>query len=179
MELSNPTDLKLEFSEPKPLNIANLTKINIRREGKPVIIPTGKCFSYGVQKDKKYKTESMAHVLDEATVKEFESVLSQCERHLDKPVSKFSYRRDDGSTTAYVKFKTSKGEIQTKFYENGKEIDPLSYEGKPCDVKATLAIEGLVVGNNVNLQVKIHDANVRPKTYEHVHVRLVDLEWWK
>ena len=96
MELSNPTDLKLEFSEPKPLNIANLTKINIRREGKPVIIPTGKCFSYGVQKDKKYKTESMALVLDEATVKAFESVLSQCERHLDKPVSKFLYRRDDG-----------------------------------------------------------------------------------
>ena len=64
---------------------------------------------------------------------------------------------------------------RAKFYENGKEINPLAYEDKPCDVKVTLAIEGLVVGDNVNLQVKIHDANVRPKTYE--HVRLVDLEW--
>ena len=114
-------------------------------------------------------------ILDETTVKAFESVLSQCESHLGRPVSKFLYRRDDGSTTAYVKLKTSKGEILYKFYENGKEIDPLAYEDKPYDLKATLAIEGLAVGNNVNLQVKIHDANVRPKTYE--HVRLVDLEW--
>ena len=87
------------------------------------------------------------------------------------------HRRDDGSVTAYIKLKTSENEILSKFYENGEEIDPLKYEGKSCDVKATLAIEGLVVGNNVNLHVRIHDANVRPKTYE--HVRLVDLEWWK
>ena len=165
IELSNPSDLTLEFSDPKPISIANLTKINIRQREKPVII--------GVRKDWKYKTESMALVLDETTVKAFESVLSQCESHLGKPVSKFLYRRDDGSVTAYVKLKTSKNEILSKFYENGEEIDPLKYEGKSCDAKATLAIEGLVLGNNVNLQVKVHDANVRPKTYE--HVRLVDL----
>ena len=116
MELSNPSDLKIEFSDPKPISIANLTKINIRQGEKPVIIPTGKCFSYGVRKDRKYKIESMALVLDETTVKAFESVLSQCESHLGKPVSKFLYRRDDGTTTAYVKLRTAKGEILSKFY---------------------------------------------------------------
>ena len=118
MELSNPSHLKLEFSEPKPISIANLTKITIRRkDGKSLIIPTGKCFSYGVRKDKKYKTESIALVLDETTAKAFESVLSQCESQLGRPVSKFLYRRDEGSTTVYVKLKTSNGEILSKFYE--------------------------------------------------------------
>ena len=40
MELTNPTNLKLKFSEPTSINIGNLTKITIRREdGRPLVIP--------------------------------------------------------------------------------------------------------------------------------------------
>ena len=52
----------------------------------------------------------------------------------------------------------------------------MTYEGKHCEAKAVLAIEGIILnGEKANLQVKIHDANVREKVYE--HVRLMDLEW--
>ena len=56
------------------------------------------------------------------------------------------------------------------------EIDPMTYEGKHCEVKVALAIEGVILsGDKANLQVKIHEAMVREKVYE--HVRLLDLEW--
>ena len=119
MELSNPTDLKLKFSEPTPINIGDLKKITIqRKDGKPLLIPTGKCFSYGVKKDAKYKSVSMSLVLDDVTIRAFESVLSQCEKHLGNPLSKFLYRRDDGTTTVYAKLKMAKGEILSKFYKD-------------------------------------------------------------
>ena len=150
MELTNPTNLKLKFSEPTSINIGDLMKITIRREdGKSLIIPTGKCFSYGVKKDVKYKSVSMSLVLDDVTTKAFGTILSQCEQHLGKPPSKFLYPRDDGTTTAYVKLKTSKGEILSKFYEDKKKMDPMTYEEKHCEVKAALAIEGMIVGEKV------------------------------
>ena len=153
MELTNPTNLKLKFSEPTSINIGNLTKITIRREdGRPLVIPTGKCFSYGVKKDTKFKSVSMSLVLDDVTIRPFESVIFQCEKHLGKSLSKFLCRRDDGTTTAYVKLKTFKGEILSKFYKDKEEIDPMTYEGKHC-VKAALAIESMIVGEKkVNLQ---------------------------
>ena len=177
MELTNPTDLKLKFSEPPPINISDMKKITIRREdGKPLVIPTRKCFSYGVKKDTKYKSVSMSLLLDDVTIGAFESVISQCEKHLGNPPSKFLYHRDDGTVTAYVKLKTAKGEILSKFYKDKKEIDPLTYEGKHCEVKAALAIEGIIISEKkVNFQVKIHEAMARKKIYE--HVRLLDLEW--
>ena len=175
MELSNPSDLKLEFSDPKTLDISNLTNINIRQGGKPVIIATGKCFSYGVRKDRKYKTESMDLVLDETTVKSLRIRFvpmrkSPRQTRIEILISQRRRVRD-----RLRQAQNGQGRDPVESYENGNEIDPLKYEGKHCDVKVTLAIEGLVVGNNVNLQAKIHDANVQPKTYE--HVRLVDLEW--
>ena len=177
MELTNPTNLKLKFSEPTPINIGDLKKFTIRREdGKPLVIPTGKCFSYGVKKDMKFKSVSMSLVLHDVTIQAFESILSQCEERLGNPPSKFLYRRDDGTTTAYVKLKTTKGEILSKFYKDKEEIDPITYEGKHCEVKAALATESMVVSEKrVNLQVKVHEAMVREKVYE--LVRLLDLEW--
>ena len=174
MELTSPTNLKLKFSEPTSINIGDMKKITIRREdGKPLVIPTGKSFSYGVKKDTKYKSVSMSLVLHDVTIGVFESVISLCEKHLGKPPS---YRRDDGTVTAYVKLKTVKGEILSKFYKDNEEIDPMTYEGKHCEVKAALAIEGMIISEKkVNLQVKIHEAMVREKVYE--HVRLLDLEW--
>ena len=177
MELTNPTNLKFKFSEPTPINIGDLKEITIRREdGKPLVIPTGKCFSYGVKKDMKFKSVSMSLVLDDVTIQAFESILSQCEERLGNPPSKFLYCRDDGTTTAYVKLKTAKGEILSKFYKDKEEIDPMTYEGKHCEVKAALAIESMVVNEiRVNLQVNVHEAMIREKVYE--HVRLLDLEW--
>ena len=176
MELTNPTELKLKFSEPTPINIGDMKKITIRRQdGKPLVIPTGKCFSYGVKKDTKYKSVSMSLLLDDVTIGAFESVISQCEKHLENLPSKFLYHRDDGTVTAYVKLKTAKGEILSKFYKDKEEIDPMTYEGKHCEVKAALAIEGMIISEKkVNFQVKIQEAMVRKKNYE--HVRLLDLE---
>ena len=68
------------------------------------------------------------------------------------------------------------GEILSKFYKDKEEIDPMAYEGKHCEVKAALVIEGIILSDKkVNLQVKIHEAMVREKVYE--HVRLLDLGW--
>ena len=124
----------------------------------------------------KFKSTSVSLVLDDVTIQAFESILSQCEKHLGKPPLKFLYRRDDGATTIYAKLKTAKGEILSKFYKDKEEIDPMTYEGKHCEVKAALAIEGIILGDKkVNLQVKLHEAIVREKVYK--HVRLLDLEW--
>ena len=52
----------------------------------------------------------------------------------------------------------------------------MTYEGKHCEVKAALSIEGIILSEKkLNLQVKIHEAMVREKVYE--HMRLLNLEW--
>ena len=114
----------------------------------------------------------MSIVLDETSVKKFEDIINRCEKELGKShSSKVLYRRDDGTVTIYPKFKK-----HTKIYENGEEIEPAKYARKNCDVKAVLEVEGIILnGEKTNLQVKVYDAIVREKTYE--HVRLVDMEW--
>ena len=166
--------MSLKFSEPKSINIGNLKKIAIKTEdGKPVYIRTEKCHSFGVKKDKKFKTTSMSIVLDENSLKKIEDVVDRCEKHLGKPLSsKVLYRMDDASVIVYPKFKN-----QTKLYgaEEG-EIDPSKYDGKNCKVKAVLEIGGVVLNDDkLNLQFKLYEALVREKVYE--HVRLVDMEW--
>ena len=178
MELAKPTELgNLKFSEPASINIGGLKKVTIRKEeGKPLVVPTGKCFSYGVKKDAKYKTTSMSLVLDDVTVRAFEEICSQCGKHLGSPLSKLLYRRDDGTVTVYAELKMAKGEIFSKFYKDKDEIDHMAYEGKHCEVKAALAIEGIILSEKkASLQVKIHEAMVWEKVYE--HVGLLDLEW--
>ena len=78
MELAKPQELgNLKLSEPASINIGGLKKVTIRKEdGKPLVIPTGKCFSYGVKKDSKYKSVSMSLVLDDVTVRAFEEICS-------------------------------------------------------------------------------------------------------
>ena len=177
MELAKPTELgNLKLSEPSSINIGGLKKITIRKEdGKPLVIATGKCFFFGVKKDTKYKSVSMSLALDHVTVRTFETILAQCEKHLGKPLSKLLYRRDDGTVTIYAKLKMAKGEILSKFDKVREEIDLMTYEGKHCEVKAALAIEGVILSREkANLQVKIHEAMIREKVYE--HVRLQDLE---
>lgn len=165
--------MSLKFIEPKSINIGEMKKIAIKTdEGKPLYVPTEKCHSFGVKKDNRFDTTSMSVVLDENSVKKFEDVIEQCEKHLGKSFSsKILYRRDDGTVTVYPKFKK-----HTKLYENGNEIDLLKYERKDCDVRAVLEIKGIILnGEKANLQVKLYEALVREKVYE--HVRLVDMEW--
>ena len=142
MELAKPTELgNLKLSESSSINIGGLKKITIRKEdGKPLVIATGKCFFFGVKKDTKYMSGLTSLDLNDVTVRTFETILAQCEKHLGKPLSKLLYRRDDGTVTIYSKLKVAKGEILSKFYKDREEIDPMTYEGKHCEVKAALAI---------------------------------------
>ena len=132
MELTNPANVNPEFSEPTETNIDGLTMINISQGGKRLIIPTGKCLSFGVRKDVKFGTMSMSIVLDETTVEVIEKVISKAEKHLGKPLSKALYHREDGTTMVNAKLEKSKSKILTKFYQDEKEIDPMIYEGKHC-----------------------------------------------
>ena len=163
-----------KFSEPKSINIGNMKKIAIKTEdGKPLYVRTEKCLSYGVKKDKKFKTTSMSIVLDENSVRKLEDVIDQCEKHLGKSLSsKVLYRMDGGDVIVYPKFKD-----HTKLYETEEgEIDPSKYEKKKCDVKAVLEIGGIILNDDkLSLQFKLYEALVREKVHE--HVRLVDMEW--
>ena len=176
MELTNLASVNPEFSEPNSTNIDGLTMINIRQGGKKLIIPTGKCFSFGVRKDVKCGTVSMNIALDETTVEAIEKVICKAEQHLGKPLSKVIYRKEDGTVTIYAKLEKSGSKILTKFYQGEEEIDPMTYEGKHCEVKAALLIGGIsVCEERANLQVKVYEAMVKEKEYE--RVRLLDLEW--
>ena len=132
---------------------------------------TEKCHSFGVRKDERYNSTSMSIVLDDNSVKTFEEIIACCENHLGKPLSnKVLYKRDDGSVAISPKIQTI-----TKFFEGEKKIDSMKYERKICDVKAVLAIEGIILnGEKANLQVKLYDALVYKKVRE--RVRLVDME---
>ena len=165
----NPTNSKLRFSEPASIGIEGVKKINIRTEGgKLLVISTEKCFSHGLRKDEMYNSTSMSLVLDDVTTGIIEAIIAQCEKHLEKPLLKTLYRRDDRSATIYTKLDASKGEILTTFYEDGEVIDPMKYEGKRCDVKA---IGGIILSEKgARLQVKIYEAMVRPKVYERVRL---------
>ena len=52
---------------------------------KPFFLKTDKCFSYGVKKDKKFKTLSMSLKLDVASSESLQSIIAQCESHLGMP----------------------------------------------------------------------------------------------
>ena len=176
MELTNPASVNPEFSKPATTNIDRLRMIDIRQGGKKLIIPTGKCFSFGVRKDVKIGTMSVIIVLDETTVGVIEKVISKAEQHLGKSLSKALYRKEDGTATIYAKLEKSKSKILTKFYQGGKEVDPMIYEGEHCEVKAALLISGISIREEkVNLQVKVYEAVVKEKEYK--RVRLLDMKW--
>lgn len=75
--------MSLNFGEPKSINVGNMKIISIKtEEGRPLYVRTEKCFSFGVSRDKKFKTTSMSMVLDENSVEKLEDVIDQCEKHL-------------------------------------------------------------------------------------------------
>lgn len=163
--------MSLKFSEPKSINIGGIMIFIKTEEGKPVYVKTRKCFSFGVKKDKKFKTTSMSLVLDAESVKKLEGIISECEDHLGRPLTQKVLYRKEEKVTIYPKFTD-----RTKLYEVEGEIDAMKYEGTHCDVKGVIEVGGILLnGDGLKLQLKLYEALVREKTYE--HVRLVDMEW--
>ena len=167
----------LKFSEVKVLK-NGVKKIFVRSdEGEPLRIVTEKCLSYGVKKSEKYSTKTISVVLDENSRKELEAVIEKCEGHLEKTLSKVLYEREDGSATIYPKIREYE-EYGSVFYgENGSEIDPMEFEGKHCEIKCVLEIEGMIIGEEekASLQLRVYEAMVRKKVYE--HKRILNMKW--
>ena len=162
--------MSVKFENVKELNINNMKLIPIKtNDDKQVFVKTKKCFSFGVKKDKKFKTISMSLILDENSVGTLKNIVSQCEDHLGRPLTKKVFYSNDSKVTIYPKLKPS-----TKFYETEGEVDVSKYEDKLCDVKAVLEIGGILLnGDNASLQLKIYEALVKEHVRE--HVRLVDM----
>ena len=85
---------------------------------KPVRIITKTCDSFGVRRDERYDSKWTSIVLDEDSVDVLKKIISHCEEHLKKPLSKILYERDDGTVTVYVKVRD-----RSVFYAEGNEID--------------------------------------------------------
>ena len=163
--------MSIQFKTEKSLNVAGMKLIPIKtNDDKQVFVKTNKCFSFGVKKDKKFKTVSMSLILDEESSKTLKGIVRQCEDHLGHPLTKrLFYGNDDN--TIYPKLKPD-----AKFYETDGEINVSKYEDKHCDVKAVLEIGGILLnGDNASLQVKVYEALVKEHVRE--HVRLVDMKW--
>ena len=83
-------------------------------------------------------------------------------------MSKILYEREDGSVTIYPKIRDFE-EYKSVFYdEKGEEIDVMEFEGKRCEIKAVLEIEGIILSKDKSsLQIRVYEAMVRKKIYEH------------
>ena len=165
--------MSIKFGATKSLNVGGMELIPLKtEEGKQVFVKTGKCFSFGGEKHKKFKKSiSMSLVLDTESVKILENIVAQCEEHLGRPLSKKAFYRDDDKVRIYPKVKDN-----TKLYETEGEIDTFKYEGKRRDVKAVLEIGGILLnGDETSLQMKVYEALVKEHVRE--HVRLVDMDW--
>ena len=58
--------MSLKFGEVKDINVGGMQIVPIRTEDdKPFYVTTGKCFSFGVKHEKKFKAASMSLKLDD------------------------------------------------------------------------------------------------------------------
>ena len=164
--------MSIKFETVKPLDVGGMKMVPIKTdEDKQLFVKTDKCFSFGVKKDKKFKTISMSLVLDQESSKTLKDIVKQCEDHLGHPLTKRVFYGDDSKVTIYPKLKPS-----AKFYEVDGEIDVSKHEEKACDVKAVLEIGGILLnGDNTSLQLKVYEELVKEHVRE--HVRLVDMTW--
>ena len=77
--------MSIKFKTEKSLPVAGMKLIPIKtNEDKKVSVKTNKCFSFGVKKDKKFKTVSMSLVLDDESLKTLKGITRQCEDHLGR-----------------------------------------------------------------------------------------------
>ena len=169
--------MSLKFSELTTWkNVENVKKIFvITNDDKPVQMVTKKCDSFGVKKSEKYETKTISIVLDEDSSNEMKRIISVCEEHLKRPLTKILYERNDDTVTIYPKIRDFE-EFRSVFYdEKGEEIDPMNFKKKHCEIKAVLEIEGILVReDSASLQVKIYECMVRKKVYE--HTRILNME---
>ena len=72
--------MSIQFKDEKSLNVAGMNMVPIKtNNGKQVFVKTGKCFSFGVKKDKKFRdVVSMSLVLDDETVQTLKNIIEQC-----------------------------------------------------------------------------------------------------
>ena len=90
----------------------------------------------------------MSLKLDDVTTVSLQNIISECEDHLGKPLSKRVFYKDN---TVYLKFKAA-----TKLFEGADEIDPAEYEDRCCDVKVVLEIGVILLnGDKTSLQLKV------------------------
>ena len=162
--MGNKTIMSLKFEAVKSLNVGGMKMIPIKTdEGKQVFVKTDKCFSFGVKKDKRFKTTSMSLKLDDATTASLQNIIGQCEAHLGKPLTKRVFYKDN---TIYPKFKAT-----TKLYEGANEVDASKYDDRCCDVKGVLEIGGILLnGDQASLQLKLYEALVKEHVREHVRL---------
>ena len=163
--------MSVSLKDRKPLNVSGMEMIPIKTmDGKPYFVKTGKCFSYGVKRDSKFKTLSMSLKLDEETLMTLKNIVKECEGHLGHPLTKKLFYGDN-ENTIYPKLKP-----YVKFYEVDGEVDASEYEDRTCDVKAVLELTGILFnGDKVGLQVKVYEELVKENVRK--HVRLVDMAW--
>ena len=159
----------MKFGEVKNIDVGSMKIIPVPTEDdKPLYVTTGKCFSFGVKQEKKFKTTSMLLKLDDATTASLQGILGQCELHLGAPLTKKVFYKDN---TVHPKFKP-----HTKLYEGANEVEASKYENRTCDVKAVLEVRGILLnGEKTSLQLKVYKALVKEHEYE--HVRLIPTEW--
>ena len=154
------------FSEAKPSG--NFKKITITDPGgKKIMIETGKCFSWGIQKSDRYDSYSMPLVFknEDQTVKTLERILQKCKDHLpNKNFGKCFYENSERKTTTiYPKMKYYGGKFNAGVYEGDTEINPLKYLNVKCDARTMIWIEGILLGDTTSLLIKVLGAEVSGK----------------
>ena len=98
-------------------------------DGEKVMIETGKCFSWGIQKSDRYGSYSMPLVFknEDQTVDTLKKILQKCEDHSsDRKFGKCLYEKPERkTTTVYPKLKYYGGRFNTSVYEGDTELNPL------------------------------------------------------
>jgi len=120
-------------------------------------------------------------------VKTLDNIVQRCKEHLVekrkeigkrdleirdlKKVKSYYLKRDDegeavsGATPSlHPKLIESKkqGKILTHFFdEDGNELNPLDLIGKYCHTRAAIKIESIFIGNEISLQIKLYECEVR------------------
>ena len=74
--------MSLKFEVVKSLNVGGMEMIPIKtNDDEKIFVKTGKYFSFGVKKDKRFKTTPMSLKLDDATTASLQNIIDQCEAY--------------------------------------------------------------------------------------------------
>ena len=154
------------FSEPK--TSGNFKKIGISdQNGKKILIETGECFSWGIQKSDRHDSYSMPLVFknDDQVLRTLREILQRCKDHLPgKDFGKCLYEKPErASTTIYPKLRYYRGRFSTDIYEGDTEVSPTKYLDVRCSARAVICVEGILLGDTTTLLIKVYEAEVAEK----------------